>query len=80
MADRCGRPEVYTGVLAVYGSGTAGLCLVSASTPVAVWMVYAALCGACTGALMALTGPVAVEMVQQGEVDARAVPVATSKT
>lgn len=63
LADRCGRYHVYVGVLCVYGTATACLCLASSRMSLAAWAAYAALCGACCGTLMALTGPVAGEMV-----------------
>ena len=61
LADALGRTRVYIGVLCVYGTATAALCLATEETALGLWMVYAVVAGACCGSLMALSGPVAVE-------------------
>lgn len=63
LADRCGRHSVYTGILALYGTATALLCLITEDSPLAIWVCYAAVVGVCCGSLMALTGPLPVEFV-----------------
>jgi len=63
LADHFGRHNVYRMVLATYGVATFFLCFATPAMPVFVWVAYGWLCGACCGTLMALTGPVAGEMV-----------------
>jgi MCP family monocarboxylic acid transporter-like MFS transporter 13/MCP family monocarboxylic acid transporter-like MFS transporter 12 len=76
LADALGRTRVYIGVLCVYGTATAALCLATEETMLGLWMVYAVVAGACCGSLMALTGPVAVEAL--GVQDPKLVMIAST--
>lgn len=76
LADRYGRYEVYRLVVVAYGLATILLCFASSATPASVWTCYGVACGACCGSLMALTGPVAAEMV--AGFDARVVAIAST--
>ena len=76
LADALGRTRVYIGVLCVYGTATAALCLATEDTTLGLWMVYAVVAGACCGSLMALSGPVAVEAL--GVTDSKLVMIAST--